>query len=168
MSHSTNSNVNFCDGCNLTFETKRDLYRHQSYDPKRKELLEKMFDSDLDEAITEAPIKTEASTKTIKLMYDSDGDFIYVKPSTKTETKDIIQIKTKGSSTLVGETRLALPQPGDNIYTRINYECKECQEEFRNKLALTTHSYSHNRKYLENTEYFGVNSSQNMKEFLYY
>ena len=101
MSHSTNSNVNFCDVCNLSFETKKGLYRHQSYDPKHKELLEKMFDSDLDEAITEATTKTDASTRIIEKMYDSDGDFIYVKPSTKTETKGIIKTKTKGSSTLV-------------------------------------------------------------------
>ena len=32
-------------------------------------------------------------------------------------------------------------------------------------IALTTHSYIHNCKYLENTEYFDINSSQNMKEF---
>ena len=46
MSHSTNSNVtsvNFSDVCNSSFETKMGLYRHQSYDPKHKELLEKMF-----------------------------------------------------------------------------------------------------------------------------
>ena len=54
-----------------------------------------MFDSDSDEAITEALTKTEASTKTIEKMYNSDGDFIYVRPSTKTETKDIIKTKTK-------------------------------------------------------------------------
>ena len=64
MSHSTNSkvtSVNFCDVCKLSFETKKGLCRHQSDDPKHKELLEKMFDlrsrftvSDLDEAITEA------------------------------------------------------------------------------------------------------------------
>ena len=34
----------------------------------------------------------------------------------------------------------------------------------RNKTTLTTHSYSHNRKYLENTEDFDINSSQNMRE----
>ena len=79
-------------------------------------------DSDLEEAITQASTKTEASTKTIEKMYDSDGDLIYVKPSTKTETKDIIKTKTK---------------PDDNIYTRIKNECKECHEEFRNKTALT-------------------------------
>ena len=153
MSHSTNSNVtsaHFCDVCNLSFETKKGLYRHQSYDPKHKELLGKMFDSDLDEAITEASSKTEATTKTIEKMYDSIGDFIYVKPSTKTETKDIIKTKTKLD---------------DNIYTRIKFECKECHEEFRSKVALTTHSYSHNRMYLENTEDFDTNSSQNMRKF---
>ena len=36
-----------------------------------------------------------------------------------------------------------------------------------NKIALTTHSYSHNRKYLENTECFDINSSKNMKEFYF-
>ena len=47
MPHSTNSNVtsvNFCDVCILSFETKKGLYRHQSYDTKHRELLEKMFD----------------------------------------------------------------------------------------------------------------------------
>ena len=132
-SHSTNSNVRFRGGL-----TKKGLYRHQSDDTKHKELLEKMFDSDLDEAITEAPTKTEASTKTIEKLYDSVGDFIHVKHSTRPETKDIIDTKTKGSSTLVH-------QPDDNIYTRIKFECKECHEEFRSKVALTTHSYSLNR-----------------------
>ena len=47
MSQSTNTSViNFCDVCNLSFETKKGLYRHQSYDTKHKELLEKMFESD--------------------------------------------------------------------------------------------------------------------------
>ena len=41
---------------------------------------------------------------------------------------------------------------------------KERHAEFRNKIALTTHSFRHNCKYLENTEYFDTNSSQNMKE----
>ena len=41
---------------------------------------------------------------------------------------------------------------------------KKCHEEFRSKVALTTHSYSHNRMYLENTEDFDINSSQNMRE----
>ena len=52
-----------------------------------------MFDSELDEAIAEASTKTEAPTKTKEKMYDLTGDFIYVKPSTKTETKDILKLK---------------------------------------------------------------------------
>ena len=141
MSHSTNRNVpsvNFCDACDLSFESKKGLYRHQSYDPKHKELLEKIFDSDL----------------------DGDEDDYVLSPKTKPKdnTKDINKTKTETKDKR--ETK-----PEDNIYSRIKCECKECNQEFRNKIALTTHSYSHNRKYLENTDDVGINSSQNMREF---
>ena len=136
MSQSTNTNViNFCDVCNLSFKSKKVLYRHQSYDLKNKELLDKVFESD--EEISER-------------VYDQEEDDYVYKPMTN--TRDIIKTKTKA------ETE-------DSMHSKIKYECKECHEEFRNKIALTTHSYSHNRMYLENTEDFDINSSQNMREF---
>ena len=50
MSESTKSNVkNFCDVCKLSFESRKGLYRHQSYDLKHKEPLEKMFESEEEE-----------------------------------------------------------------------------------------------------------------------
>ena len=129
MSQSTKTNViNFCDVCNLSFESRKGLYRHQSYDLKHKELLEKMFESE-EEEISER-------------VYNSDEDDYIIK--TKLATKP----KTKTE---------------EDISTRFKYECKECHEEFRNKIALITHSYSHNRKYLENTEDFDIKSSQNMR-----
>ena len=135
MSQSTNTNViNFCDVCNLSFESKKALYRHQSYDLKHKEPLEKMFESE----------EEEISERVYNL--DEDDYIIKTRAKTKTETKS--ETKTE-----------------NNIYTRIKYECKECHEEFRSKVALTTNSYSHNRMYLENTEDFDINSSQNMREF---
>ena len=45
------------------------------------------------------------------------------------------------------------------------YEYKECYETFRSKVGLTTHSYSNNRNYLDDTEDYDVNSSLNMREF---
>ena len=52
MSQSTNTSViNFCDVCNLSLESKKGLYRHQSYDLKHKELLEKMFESEEEEIL---------------------------------------------------------------------------------------------------------------------
>ena len=117
MSHSTNSNVNLCDICDLSFGSRKDFLKHTLTNQHQKRARDIIMDLD------------EAETKT-------------------------------------------KPKAEDNIYTRIKsqspfhgYECKECHEEFRNKIALTTHSYIHNRKYLENTEDFDINSSQNMKEF---
>ena len=149
MSQSTNiSVINFCDVCNLSFETKKGLYRHQSYDLKHKELLEKMFESD-----EEPKVKHEGSKERV---YDpGEDDYVY-KPMAN--IKDVIKTKTETKT----KTK---PKAEDSIYSKIKYERKECHEEFRNKKALTTHSYIHNRKYLENTEYIDINSSQNMKEF---
>ena len=131
MSQSSNTSViNFCDVCNLSFESKKALYRHQSYDLKHKELLEKMFESE----------EEEISERVYNL--DEDDYIIKTEPATKPKTKT-----------------------EEDIYTRIKYECKECHEEFRSKVALTTNSYSHNRMYLENTEDFDINSSPNMREF---
>ena len=71
-------------------------------------------------------------------------------PQTKNNSKDIIKPEAK---------------PKDSFYSKIKFRCEECSKEFENKIALTTYSYSHNRKNLENTEYFDINSSQNTKEF---
>ena len=76
MSHSTNSNVN-CDVCDLSFETKKGLLRHQSYDSKHKELLEKMFGSD-----DEAPIP-----KNMERVYDSEEKYYFLRPEPQTESK---------------------------------------------------------------------------------
>ena len=72
MSHSTNSNINFCDFCDLSFETKKDLYRHQSYDSKHKELLDKIFGSDdlPNRFPDEAPIP-----KNLERVYDSKVEY---------------------------------------------------------------------------------------------
>ena len=99
----------------------------------------------------------------LERVYNPDEDDYVLRPkdlrsSFANNTKDIIKTKTETKAKTKTDT-------DDNIYTGIKYECKECHEEFRNKIALTTHSYSHNHKYLENTEYFDINSSQNMREF---
>ena len=79
MCHSTNSNLNFCDVCDLSIVTKKGLYRHQPYDSKHKELLEKMFGSD-DEApigvIPKAerviPPPAQSIPENIERVYDSE------------------------------------------------------------------------------------------------
>ena len=76
MSQPTNTSViNFCDVCNLSFESKKGLYRHQSYDLKHKELLEKIFESE----------EEEISERVYNL--DEDDYIIKTKPATKPKTK---------------------------------------------------------------------------------
>ena len=126
MSPSTNRNipsVNFCNVFKLSFETKKRLYRHQSYVSRENEKLEKMFD--LRSSFTDSDedgAKTEVSAKTTDRMYFSDGDFTHVKFSAKTETETIDNtkdfIKTKPSTQ--AETKIE-----DSIYTRIKYEYKK-------------------------------------------
>ena len=90
MSHSTNSNVNFCVVCDLSFETKKVLHRHQSYDSKHKELLEKMFGSE-DETPINAKPKAERVIpppakpipENMEKVYDSDEEYYFFRPKPK-------------------------------------------------------------------------------------
>ena len=91
MSHSTKTSVpsiNFCDICDLEFETKKELYKHQSYDPKHKELLEKRVASDL----------RSSSTKLFDKFTDSDDGLLYVRPGTETGTKTDTKTETEPES----------------------------------------------------------------------
>ena len=83
---------------------------------------------------------------------DEDDYIIKTRAETKTETKSETETETE-------------IETENNIYSKIRFICTECDEEFRSKVALTSHSYSHNRMYRENTEDFHINSSQDMREF---
>ena len=138
-------NVNFCYICDLAFETRKQFIKHN--------LSEEHLNRARKEYEDEVEVPQSGFTdETRQRVYNSDEDDYVLRP--KDNTKDIIKTETE-------------TEGDDTIYTRIKYECKECHEEFRNKIALTTHSYSHNRKYLENTEDFDINSSQN-ERILYY
>ena len=116
------------------------------------------------------PPSSQPIPENMERVYDSEEEFYLLRPKPQTESKpkdyikDIIKTKpiTKPKTKTEDGPEAMLRH---KTYSRIKYECKECQAEFKNKIALTTHSYSHNRKFLENTGYFDINSSQNMKEF---
>ena len=142
-----------------------------------------MFGSD-DEAPINAKPKAEKIIppspqpipENMERVYEPEEKFYFLRPKPQTESISKIVSKPKSESKpkdnikIIIETKpttKANPptKPKNNIYSRIKYECKEGHAELKNKIALATHSYSHNRKYLENTGHFDINSSQNMKEF---
>ena len=181
MSNQANSivqRINFCDICNLSFCSRKDFLKQTLSSGHQKRARDMIMD--LDEAERARPLVSQTTAKskrasplvnqtegtlppakTMEMMYDSDEDFINPKPSTKFKTETINKNNIKDFIKPKPEPKL---KPKDNIYIRIRFDCKESHAEFKNKVALTTHSYSHNRKYLENTEYFDINSGQNMKE----
>ena len=95
----------------------------------------------------------ESEEEISERVYNSDEDDYIIKTKAKTENNTYSKIRSAKPLGYQGQS----PFHG--------YECKECHEQFRNKIALTTLSYNLNRKYLENTEDFDINSSQNMREF---
>ena len=74
--------------------------------------------------------------ETREKVYSSDADDYGLRPkdlrsSFAYNTKDIIKTETETKAKTKTDT-------DDNIYTRIRFGCKECHEELRNKIALTT------------------------------
>ena len=128
-------NVNCFYICDLAFETRKQFVKHN------------LSDEHLNRARKE--YEDEVEDKTRERVCNSDEDDYVLRPkdlrsSFANNTTD--NNKTKTETETKAETKT---DTDDNIYTRIKFECKECHEEFRKKIALTTHSYSHNRMYLK-------------------
>ena len=105
MSHSTNSNVNFCDVFDLSFEKKKDLYRHQSCDSKHKLLLEKMFGSDDEtpiqvkpEAQKVIPPSSQPIPENMERVYDSEEEYYFLKPKPKGALPLLPQTQSKSKT----------------------------------------------------------------------
>ena len=128
----------------MVFETWKQFIKHN------------LKDEHLNRARNECEDEVEDETK--ERVFDVKEDDYILKPKHITKNNTKLIIKTKPSTKPKSKTE-------DNIYTRLMFDCKECHEEFRKKIALNTRSYSHFRKYLETTKHFDISSSQNMKEF---
>ena len=131
MSQSTNTSViNFCDVCNLSFQSKKGLNRHQSYDLKHKEILEKMFESEED--------------KILERVYNSDEDDYIIKTRAKAETKtktDIIKTKDIIGTEIETGIDIAKTEP-----------CWVCGDKFKNQIGLQTHMNKHIRESVISTD----------------
>ena len=129
MSQSTNTSViNFCDVCNLSFESKKGLYRQQSYDLKHKELLEKMFESE----------------EILERVYNSDEDDYIIKTRAKAETKTKTDIfKTKDIIKTETETGIDIAK---------TEPCWVCGDKFKNQIGLQTHMNKHMRESVISTD----------------
>ena len=152
-------NVNFCYICDLAFETRKQFVKHNLSD-EHLNRARKEFEYEMEDEILEKVYNPDEDDYILKPK-DNTNDIIKTKTKAKTDSETSVNLQNNSVEPLRGWSKT---QGDNNIYTRIKYECKECHEEFGNKIALTTHSYSHNPKYLENTEYFDIKSSQNMRE----
>ena len=138
---------NKCIIYNLSFNSKKEFLKHTLTSEPLERTRELIDDEDVDSLIYKAEHKTETNAKIV------------------TKAKTLTKAKTNGEKWSKNHT-------DGNIYTRIKlakslcrYECKDCSEKSRSKVALTTHTYSHNRNYLEDTEDYDINSSLIMREF---
>ena len=134
-------NLNFCYICDLAFETRRQFVKHNLSDEHLNKARKEYEDE------VEDP-QSGFTAETSERMCNPDEDEYILKPkdlrsSFANNTKDIVKTKTETETKANTKT-----DTNDNIYTRIKFECKECHEDIRRKVALTTHSYSHNRIYL--------------------
>ena len=137
----------------------RKEYEYEVEDPQSgftDETRERVYNSDEDDYVLRPKDLRSSFAKNTKNIIKTKTE---TKAKTKTDSETSVNLQKNSVEPLRGWSKI---HGDNNIYTRIKYECKKCHEEFRNEIALTTHSYSNNLKYLENTECFDINSSQNM------
>ena len=122
-------NVIFCYIRDLAFEARKQFVKHNLGDEHlnraRKEyeyeledeILERVYNPDEDDYI----LKTKYNTK------DIIKPKTETKAKTKTDSETSVNLQNNSVEPLCGWSK----SHGDyNIYTRIKYECKECNEEF--------------------------------------
>ena len=159
MSRSTNSivrSVNFCEFCDLVFETKKELYKHQLYDPKHKELLEKRFESDDDD---------QGTNSVCGLPTCFADDLIYVRSKTKSKTENESKAKTETKT----ETK---PEPKTEAKTETNTKtetksivvCWVCGNKFKDQIGLQTHMNKQWRENVVLNDNYNFKSSINQKQ----
>ena len=128
-------NVNFCYICDLAFETRKQIVKHNlGYEHLNK--ARKEYEDDVEDP------QSGFTDEILERMYNPDEDDYVLRPkdlrsSFANNNKDFIKTKTETETKAKTKT-----DTDDNIYTRIKFECKECHEVIRNKIALTTHSYN--------------------------
>ena len=83
--------------------------------------------------------------ETMERVYGSEEAYYFLRPKTKVASPLAPQPKYNNKD-IIKSKPITKPKTktDDSIYSGIKYECKECHAKFRNKIAQTTHSYSHN------------------------
>ena len=124
-------NVNFCYICDQAFETKKQFikfnlseehlnrarkeYEDEVEDPQSgftDEFFEKVYHLDEDDYVLKPKDLRSSYTDLQSSFANNTKDIIKTKPTTKHKTKK-----------------------EEDIYSKIKFECKECNQEFRNKIA---------------------------------
>ena len=121
------------------------------------------------------PPTAQPISEHMERVFDPEEEYYFLRPKPQTESKLKVastlvsqnERKSKGAShpqtesipkdntkDIIKSKHITEPKTKteDSIYSKIKYERKKCHAEFKNKITLNTHSYSHNCKYLENTE----------------
>ena len=162
MNTSGHTTVQFCIACNLLFNSKKEFNKHKLTNEHIQQL-ERYLGEEVDDVgaknitftsdkiVENVDGETWSKTHKITNTNNMSEDNNITKDNTITNDRTITKSKTKTE---------------DDIYSRIKYNCKECNEIFRNKIApLITLSYSRNKKNLENTKDYEIRPSLNMREF---
>ena len=111
--------------------------------------------------------------ETMEMVHDSKEEYYFLRPKTKGASPLVPKLKIKLKILLKLNSSLNLkfkPKMGwKPCYAivstlELSMNKKNVMQNLEKKIAVTAQSYSHNRKYPENTEYFDISSSQNMKE----
>ena len=169
------------EACNLSFNSKKEIIKqtltneHMKQSERYLNRPSCLADDEVDDDDVGAITIADAATITRYITIDTTSTITeantIAKDNTFTKDKTFTKAYTITEDDTINKDNAINKYDNDDLltktYTSFKYECKGCNEAFRNKTALTTHAYSHNRKFFEKNEYYDIISSQNLRELYF-
>ena len=164
MSHPMNSNVNFCDICNFSFNSMKDFLKHALSSGHQKITRDMIMD--LDEAETAPPPQPQPKHKSAPPPVGEKRLALH-KPKPKPITENMERVYDPEEDDYILVPKKVLPElkrASPPAKPQIVVQCWVCGQNFKKYIGLHLHMKKHWRENVAQDNNFNIKSSFNQKQ----